>query len=387
MITPKIKVSSVRCFDYSPDYVQSAVEEAIVLAGGLPEKVLKASSVLLKPNLLTARDPDGFTTTHPEVIRAFIKLLKKTGCKKIYIGDSPAGNYSFDELWTKTGMKAVAGEEGALLLPFENIRRVELSDGSILPVLREFFEMDAVISLPKLKTHALTKITGAVKNSYGLVVGNAKSAFHGKYPSPVKMARFLSEIYGMLRADFYLMDAVVAMAGDGPSNGSPHRASAIFASSDAVALDSVAASIYGYSPEDIPLLGFASKAGLGTSDLQIIEILERDLKIEDIPKGARSKADILHRVPDLLFGWISPLLSSHPEINQEFCVKCGKCLEACSQKAISKKKDGSLEVKRKKCILCMCCIESCPVHAVKLQSFYLKSFGRIRNFFKNKRGK
>ena len=46
-------------------------------------------------------------------------------------------------------------------------------------VAKPVIDADVVISLPKLKTHALTLYTGAIKNMYGTIPGGRKSKIHG----------------------------------------------------------------------------------------------------------------------------------------------------------------------------------------------------------------
>ena len=72
----KALVSCVKCRTYERDEVREKVREAIALAGGLPEKIKNGSKVLLKPNLLTAKEPENAVTTHPEFLRAVIRELK-----------------------------------------------------------------------------------------------------------------------------------------------------------------------------------------------------------------------------------------------------------------------------------------------------------------------
>ena len=172
----KTKVSAIQCDTYKAKNLEKAILEAVESAGGLPDNFKPGCSVLLKPNLLTAKTPDSPTVTHPEFIRAVIRVLKSFEIENITVGDSPAGKHSWNTLWEKTGIKKVAEEENVKLIPFENIKCINIDNNNI-PVLKEFFEYDGIISLPKLKSHLLTKMTGAVKNSYGLVIGQAKVIF------------------------------------------------------------------------------------------------------------------------------------------------------------------------------------------------------------------
>ena len=375
----KIKVSVVKMDDYlDKDVTFRKVAESIDAAGGLPGKFRPGAKVLLKPNMLTAKPPEFAATTHPEIVRAVIKYLRDSGINDITVGDSPAGTFTWEELWSQTGFAKLAEEEKVNLIPFENVKRLDL-DGVTIPYLREIDDFDAVLSIPKLKTHMLTKITGAVKNSYGLIPGNAKSNFHGDYPSPRKMADFIARIYGIRKPDFIVMDAVVSMEGEGPSSGEPINTGLVLAGCDAASVDACACAAYGYDPVDIPLLVTVAKLGSGVIDMDKIEMTG-----DGVPKlmGLHSKksiSDMLHRFPEPIFKLSTYFLSCRPYIMPDKCKGCGLCAEACSRKAIQQTKDKkkSFAVKyRSKCILCMCCVESCPFHAIKLVNPGMK-FQRI----------
>jgi uncharacterized protein (DUF362 family)/NAD-dependent dihydropyrimidine dehydrogenase PreA subunit len=372
----KAIVSAVKCNTYEVEQLQTKMEESIKLSGGFPTQIKSGAKILLKPNLLTATAPEAAVTTHPNIVRALVRILKKQGVTNITLGDSPAGIHSWEKLWTITGMQKVAEEENITLLPFENFTKISIKDAAKLehvPVLKELDDFDAVISLPKLKTHLLTKITGAVKNSYGLIIGSAKSNFHGSFPSPRKMSDFIGHLYGSLKPDFVVMDAIECMEGDGPNCGKVKHVGVVIAGNDAVAIDSCACEVYGYTYSEIDILKTAIKLNYGVAGA----LVERTGNAwEDITnaKAKRSKADFLFKIPEKLFSLVTYFAKCRPVIDKKSCVRCRLCAEACSQNAItiSKKK---CKIQGSKCVLCMCCIEVCPYHAITLDStFFWKRF-------------
>ncbi|HBC89345.1 MAG TPA: hypothetical protein DCZ94_20590 [Lentisphaeria bacterium] len=378
----KTKVSAVNCESYDLPLLEEKIRTAVELAGGWPEKIKPGAKVLLKPNLLSAKTPDQCVTTHPELVRAVIRELRKKGVEKITIADSPAGIYTWEELWEKTGMKKVADEEKVELLPLENFERVEVPGHGYIPLLKELKDFDVFISLPKLKTHILTKITVAVKNSYGLIVGESKSAFHATAPSPRKMSNLIAAVYGKIKPDFVIVDAIESMQGDGPANGKPFKSGIVMAGYDAVAIDACACTAYGYKPQDIQLLVKVAELGFGDIRRENIDLVGDAAERLGKLKIPRSKSDILHRFPESMFHMLTLIMTYRPFIIQETCIKCGKCFKACSQKAILSE-GGSFRVLKKKCILCMCCLEACPVKAVELRSPFQK-FMAFLNLFKKK---
>ena len=172
------KVSIIRCGDYDRARVFDAVKRATDLACSIKESVKPNMKVLVKPNLLSARPPEDAVDTHPEVVRAVVRLVKEAG-GRVILGDSPAAGFGKNvlDVYEVSGMKKLAHEEGVDLVKFTSAKFV---DG--IPISRYVFDCDLVISVPKFKTHCITMITAAIKNTYGVVIGMHKAAAHSKAP-------------------------------------------------------------------------------------------------------------------------------------------------------------------------------------------------------------
>ena len=74
-------------------YSDPGIERLLEPLGGMERFVDKGDRVLLKVNLLSAKDPQKAVTTHPEFIRAVATAVRKSGGHP-YIGDSPGGTFS-----------------------------------------------------------------------------------------------------------------------------------------------------------------------------------------------------------------------------------------------------------------------------------------------------
>ena len=376
---PETIVAAVKASSYDQVQIAAAVKKAVELAGGFPPCIKPGAKVLVKPNFLTAKAPSEAATTHPEVVRALIRELRAAGAGEVVVGDSPAGKYSWEELWDKTGFAAMADEEGVELLPFDEFERRDLGDEKGVPFVKGLLDFDALVSVPKLKTHLLTKVTGAVKNSYGLIVSGAKSNYHSHFPSPRKMAGFIVQVYGLRPPDFVLMDAVECMEGDGPSGGKAKPLGVVLASRDGVALDACACEAYGYRAGQVDTLVKAAAAGLGVLDPTRVgdgwDALGK-------AKAKRSVSDMLHALPERLFHVITLFVRCRPHVDQALCVKCLKCAKICSRQAIAPGRGGRLKVKASKCVLCMCCIEACPYRAIELRSPGIGMMSKVRGLLR-----
>lgn len=355
------KVSIVHCGDYDTARVDAAVKRSVDYIGGIGVFVRPGMRVLLKPNLLSARPPEDGVDTHPEVVRAVIRLVKAAG-GSVSIGDSPGGYHKdVDEVFEKSGMKKVAWEEGAELVRFAKSKFV---DG--FPVAREVFDCDAMISIPKLKTHMITIITAALKNTYGTVTGLYKTECHSKAPREEDFAKVVAKIHSISRPCLNVLDAVVAMEGDGPSSGTLRNMGIIMASADAVAMDSCVAKLAGLEPLDILVTKEARAMGLGEADLSKIEITGDDIKTFDVSNFKLPQTLPIKYIPKGIANSIASLVKFRPVIDRSICRRCNLCKVSCPVDAIESGERGYY-IDYAKCIGCMCCHEVCPYRAVSVR--------------------
>ena len=157
-------IAAVLCQDYGSD-VLPAVARAVDLAGGFDDLIPAGGTVLVKPNLLSPRAPEEAVTTHPEIVAAVARLAQQAGAGKVWIGDSCAGDHADKILWAKTGMQAVAAATGTQMVSFAGEVVPRQVGGGQVPVPLWLDDVDAVISVPKLKTHTLTGLTCAMSLS------------------------------------------------------------------------------------------------------------------------------------------------------------------------------------------------------------------------------
>jgi uncharacterized protein (DUF362 family) len=148
---------------------------------------------------------------------------------------------------------------------------VELVNLSELPVTRVpcapvgpielpklLFEADAFITLPKMKTHALTYFTASLKNQWGCVPHyNDRIRYHGS------INEMLSSLHEILRPRMSLVDGLIGMEGRGPVAGPARDMNVILASQDCIALDATLMRLVGLNPKRCRHLVIASRRQLG----------------------------------------------------------------------------------------------------------------------------
>jgi uncharacterized protein (DUF362 family)/Pyruvate/2-oxoacid:ferredoxin oxidoreductase delta subunit len=358
------RVITVHCSDYAA--VAIAVALLIDRLGGMSAFVRPGQSVLIKPNMLTDARPDEAVTTHPEVVRAVIRIVKAAGGVP-WVADSPANVADLGKVWVATGMEALCREEGIPLVNLEQAGSETIEEeGICFTIAKPVLEADLIISVPKVKTHVLTGLTGAVKNMYGVVPGFQKTALHKQYPRAREFGEMLAAVYGRARPVLAIADGVVAMDGDGPSAGAPYPLGVLAASADPVALDAVLCRMMGMDPASVEHLAVAARRGLGVCDLRRIEIEGDGISVKPSRACRLPKTVPTSLIPKWLVKMIQPFVWHRPSFNER-CISCGQCVKACPVNAISLRPKERPELELAKCIACCCCHEICPVHAITME--------------------
>ncbi len=355
------RVALARCADYDPDNVFGAVGRAIDLLGGIGQFVKPGMTVLVKPNLLSARPPEDAVDTHPEVVRAVVRLVKRSGGTP-KIGDAPGGyGKNIEEIFDTSGMKRIAKEEGVELVKFDTPKFI---DG--IPIARQVFDCDRFISVPKLKTHCITVLTAALKNTFGIVTGLYKAEAHSRAPKEADFVRILAKVHSIAKPHLTVVDGIVGMDGDGPAGGEPKRMELVMAGTDAVAIDALIAKIIGLKSLDILLTKKAYEMGLGEADFARIEVAGDDIDGFISRDFRLPQTTPLRVIPRAVVNALAGLIRFKPWIDEAICARCKLCEQTCPIDAIMISKERC-RIDYRKCVRCLCCQEVCPYKAITIR--------------------
>lgn len=386
------KVALLRCDDYNVELIEKTLREGFELLGGdsfLRKLIPHNSKVVLKPNMLSIEAKGSPVVTHYAVFEAVIRIIKEYS-NDISFGDSPGFGDS-RKAAEKCGLLEVADRYGVKFVDFTDSVHVRL-DNSILckswNVARAPYEADVVITLPKLKTHAMAYFTGAVKNQFGCIPGTQKAAWHTRMPDANNFCKMLLDLNTLVGTSFAILDGIVAMEGNGPKNGSPHKMNTIVMGSSVTAVDSVAVRLIGYNNVlTVPALKEAYDSKWGTVMPEDIEVLGETL---DSMKAKNfqlcRKGGEFHFINPKVNAFLQNMIAPAPSLIHDKCIGCKRCQEVCPEtpkvitmNKVEKKTFPQWEMKN--CIRCFCCQELCPVGAIETKH---TTIGKLLGFNKNK---
>ena len=357
------EVAITEARSYSRDEIWKAIEE-ICRCTAFPD--VKDKSVLVKPNVLSDSYPDKAITTHPEVVRAVIRLVTERGAARVLVGDSP-GMQTGRFYPVNSGIVQVAKETGAVLVDFRTNTRIHDINGLRIPMTRAIDESDIVISVAKFKTHQLMSATGAVKNMFGLVPGLNKSPLHLRARTPESFAALIISLFEEAHVDYAFIDAVTGMEGSGPTNGQPRHVGLLMGSANAFALDKAEAVIMGY--DTVPICAEAEKRWSRITEASYPLLSPYDLVIPDFKRIGEGKKTTMRTlfIPNLLSRiGIQTDGRPYPSFSHDKCRHCLKCVNVCPAKALEMR-HGRIHISRRSCIRCYCCHEMCPFDAIKIK--------------------
>lgn len=331
--------------------------------------------VIIKPNIIGPFAVRRAITTNPAIVSAVVKAVEARGPAAVIVGDNPGvrGYGANRTCVKKSGILEVCDGHYVNLSEEGTSVAIDSRFTHKVTISRSFLDADFYITLPKFKTHMLTLITGAIKNSYGMLVGGQKAAIHRLAMSCESFSEALIDVFQIRRPDFVVMDAIVGMEGKGPSSEDLRDIGKIIVSDNAVECDVVMAEMMGLSASFVPMLRIASERGLGSLSLREIETIGSVRPIDNFKLPSKMMRGPLGHISWRL---LTQLMMSRPVPDEEKCTKCGVCEEHCPVGAI--KLNPYPVVDPEKCISCFCCMELCPRSALDVTKKVKRYRGRLK---------
>lgn len=358
--------------DYNDDALYRAVKKQFELLA-VTRELKPGMRVLIKPNLLMKRRPEEFTTTHPAVAGAVVRVLLELGVNDIVIADSPGGPYTkplLHGIYHAAGYTELADKYGVILNEEVGYREINRQENRVCKqfyLIEPVLNADYIIDLCKFKTHGMVGLSGAVKNLFGCVPGLMKPELHFRFPDEKRFCEMLIDLCETVRPDLVLVDAIDSMQGDGPSGGSKIHTGMILAGKSPYEIDLLLCKIAGFNPEKIHTISASQKRGLSVSSVDELKLVGDEVKFfPEFIKPVQRGVDFSAFLPSWFPKSIINHFSSRPKIIKKGCVGCGKCAESCPAHTIEIS-DGKAKIHYDRCIRCFCCHEMCPVKTIRIK--------------------
>jgi uncharacterized protein (DUF362 family) len=249
---------------------------AIAAIGGIERFVKKGSDVIIKPNVCTAYYPFEYAaTTNPEVVAAIVQLCLQAGAKRVRVMDFPFGGTpqaSYEISGIAAAVKAAGGEME--VMSRMRYRDLEIPQGKVLKkwqVYGDILDVPVFINIPIAKDHEGATLTLGMKNLMGVVLD--RNGMHAR-----GLHQAIADLNSAVKPHLTIVDAIRILTANGPTGGNladVKRMDTIIASTDVVAADAYATTLFGMKPADIGHIRYGAEMGLGKMEL-------KGLKVEEI---------------------------------------------------------------------------------------------------------
>jgi len=291
--TMKSKVSIVRDTD-----IERRTRHAVELVGGIDKVVGRGDKVLIKPNMVGGFPSETGETTDPEFVKVIVEMAFEAGAREVLVGEGEPF-VSIEDLRRRFVNRAIPSTEplhvryekvlrkvGGRLIDFnaDGWETVEVPNPIFfekIQVARALLNCDVLIGAPALKTHHLAGITVALKNLYGAIPRSDKRKYHRLD----RIEEVIIDINKVRTSDMIIVDGTRTILHWGRIDEylETKKLDLTLAGFDPVAIDTVSAKILGINPESLRFLRWAEEQGLGTANLDQIEIA--GITIEEAYKG------------------------------------------------------------------------------------------------------
>ncbi len=240
------------------------------------------AKIIIKPNFVIAALPESGATTHTEITEATIEYLKERGFENITVAEGSWVGSRTEDAFRLLGYYEFEKRYGVKLLDTKKDKyRTIKSHGIAMEVSDVVLDADFIINLPVLKGHCQTLMTHSMKNLKGFLSDRSKRDFHR-----LGLSEPIAALADAIRPGLILSDSISGDL-DFEEGGNPVETNRMLAATDQFLIDSFAATLMGFDPDEIEYIRIAREWGLLSTPLESASIIElnRPTASEGKPKG------------------------------------------------------------------------------------------------------
>jgi uncharacterized protein (DUF362 family) len=247
---------------------------AVEMLGGMGRFVKRGQSVVIKPNLLTAREPQYGVTTNPAAVAAVVKMCWDAGARSVTALDHSTAPEL--QAYTVSGIQDAVRKAGGdmKVVTDRDFEQIAIPKGQYLsswPMIVDIFNADVMINMPCAKTHNLAILTMSMKNLMG-VMGDNRGLIHQD------LMHKLVDMNTLIKPELVILDAYRILFRNGPTGGGMQDVKMGYtcvAGTNQVSVDSYGATLFGMNGIDLPYVAEAVDRGLGVANLNRLTIAKR----------------------------------------------------------------------------------------------------------------
>jgi len=269
IVQPKI------CIGVDQDY-KKLVQKTLSPLGGMSAFVKKGARVVVKPNIGWDRKPEQAANTHPQVVKAIVELALASGASKVQVFDRTCNSERM--CYNNSGIQQAVASIGdrRAVCEFMDHRKyipVSIKKGKSLKewsFYKDALAADCYINVPIAKHHRLASLSLGLKNVMG-IMGGERGRIHSN------LGQYLADMGTVIRPDLTIIDATRILLNNGPQGGNLSDVKTLhtlIATTDMVAADAYATTLFGKKPEQIESTKKAYAMGLGEMHLNRMNIIK-----------------------------------------------------------------------------------------------------------------
>ncbi len=254
---------------------QALVEKIVSSLGGMNQFVKPGDKVVVKPNIGWDRSPELAANTHPLIVKSLVEQVLEAGASKVLVFDRTCNEKR--RCYHNSGIGDALKSLNSKKVRYDHVddRKfipVDIEKGKSLTrweIYRDALEADSYINVPVAKHHSLSRLTLGLKNSMGVIGGKRGQLHHD-------LGQKLADLATVVRPTLTVIDATRILLRNGPQGGDIKDVKVrdtLIASTDPVAADAYATTLFDLKPDAIESTVAAYKMGLGEMNIKKMRLI------------------------------------------------------------------------------------------------------------------